>query len=308
MVEREVETVQPEPEWLEPESFPLEPLPEERSAYLAECQADETMPQAGETVPPSPAVIYENAPVDRVRGFFANANQELAPHLEELRWRLVISLAAFVPAFACGLLLYRRLWDILLTPLEKVDVSLVHFQALSPADGMILTLEVALAFALIVSTPVWVSQLWCFISPGLKARERRWFYLALGAGGALFFAGVLMAFYLALPLALGYLLPLNQSLTGWENSFTGSGYVNFIAGGAFAFGIAFETPLLMLVLAWLGLLTPAGIRSYWRQIVLGVFIMAAVLTPPEPLSQILLALPLLLLFGLGYLLVYWVRR
>ena len=229
-------------------------------------------------------------------------------HLDELRRRLIISAVAFVPAFAIGLYLYQPLWNLLLLPLANADSDLVRFQALAPSDGLILAMRIALAFALILSMPIWVGQIWSFIAPGLTSTEKRWLYLALGAGGILFFLGAMLAYLYALPLALGYLLPLNQSLTGWENSFTGDGYVGFVTTCCIAFGIAFETPLVMMVLGFVGLLTPEGIRAWWRVVVLGIFFAAAVMTPPDPFSLLLLAIPLLCLFFLGYWLVRWTGK
>ncbi|MDR1612819.1 MAG: twin-arginine translocase subunit TatC [Planctomycetota bacterium] len=237
-----------------------------------------------------------------------DAVKNIGPHLEELRRRLVFSIAAFIPAFALGLWLYRFLWDALLLPLRDASPHLMRFQALTPSDGLILMMRLAFAFALVVSMPFWAAQIWGFMAPGLNATEKRWLHLACGAGGVLFAAGVLAAYFGGIPLALGYLLPLNQTLTGWENSFTGSGYVDFIVTCCFGFGLAFELPLVMFALGWAGLITPGGVKSRWRAVVIAVFVLAAVMTPPDPFSQLLLALPMLGLFYIGYLLVKWTER
>lgn len=233
---------------------------------------------------------------------------EIGSHLDELRRRLIICLCVFVPAFGAGLYLYRSLWDIVILPLERAAPHLSRFQALNPSDGLIMAMRIAFAFAAFLCLPVWISQVWHFISPGLTSREKRWLYLSLGSGGVLFAIGAAMAYFAAIPYALEYLLPFNQSMAGWENSFTGTGYVDFVITCCAGFGIAFELPLAMLVLSWCGILTPEAIRSWWRVIILGVFILAAIMTPPDPFTQTLLALPLLLLFLIGYLLVKWSHR
>ncbi len=293
---------------------------EAREQYRAECARD-----SGETAPvdeieisgphqgtlpsdppmPLPPPGKDPADSDSALG---EISQSIGPHLDELRRRLIIAAAAFVPAFIVGILLYTYLWDILLLPLADASPHLLRFQALSPSDGLILSMQIAFAFALIVSTPIWITQIWSFVAPGLTRHERRALYASLGSGGILFLLGVLAAYFYAVPLALGYLLPLNQSLTGWENSFTGEGYVGFVLTCCIAFGIAFELPLIMLVLGWIGLLSPEGIAAWWRQITLGIFVLAAVMTPPDPFSLLLLAIPMLGLFFLGFWLVKLVYK
>lgn len=283
-----------------------------KQAYLAECDDDAATIKDEKTREESPllpaAQEKTSTPVEQTNEKSIFESSGIGPHLDELRRRLIISALLFIPAFAVGLYLYVPLWDLLLIPLADASPHLLRFQALGPSDGLILSMKMAFAFALIVSSPVWLGQVWSFIAPGLSGRERRWLYLSLGAGVVLFLVGVLVAYWQAIPLALGFLLPLNQSLTGWENSFTGSGYVNFVVTCMVAFGIAFETPLVMMFLGWIGLLTPQGIKEWWRVVVLGVFILAAVLTPPDPFTQLLLAIPMLFLFLLGYFLVKWTYK
>ncbi|MDR0362391.1 MAG: twin-arginine translocase subunit TatC [Planctomycetota bacterium] len=289
-----------------------------REAYLTECagaDAPDSVDAASRTVPglagsaacaslpaDKPAAPEEEDDGGRV---ITDTVRNIGPHLDELRRRLVFSVLAFIPAFAVGLWLYQTLWDALLLPLRDASPHLMRFQALTPSDGLLLMMRIAFAFALFVSMPIWISQAWAFVSPGLSAGERRWLYLACGAGGVLFFMGVLVAYFGGIPLALGYLLPLNQTLAGWENSFTGGGYVDFIVTCCFGFGAAFELPLVMLVLGWAGLITPEGVRAWWRYVVLFVFVLSAVMTPPDPFSQLMLALPMLGLFFIGYFLVKW---
>lgn len=234
--------------------------------------------------------------------------RDIGSHLEELRKRVLVCLAVFIPFFALGLILYRTLWDIVIHPLNRAAPHLARFQALGPSDGLIMAMQIALAFAFFLSLPLWLVQAWSFISPGLTGRERKWLYLSLGSGAALFAVGAAAAYFVGIPFALDFLLPFNQSLSGWENAFTGTGYVAFVVGCCAGFGLAFELPLVMLVMAFFGLLTPEFLRKWWRAVVFAIFVVAAVFTPPDPITQLLLALPLLLLFLLGYMLVKWVHR
>lgn len=230
---------------------------------------------------------------------------EIGSHLEELRRRLIVSLSVFVPLFALGIYLYQDLWRIIIYPLDRAAPHLLRFQALGPSDGLIMAMRIALAFALFLSLPVWLSQIWSFVSPGLVAREKRLLYLSLGSGGVLFCFGAMAAYFMGIPFALEFLLPFNQSLSGWENAFTGRDYVDFVITCCAGFGIAFELPLVMFALGWAGILTPEIIRRWWRAIVLVIVILAAVMTPPDPFTLTLLAVPMLALFVIGYYLVKW---
>ncbi|MCC8180998.1 MAG: twin-arginine translocase subunit TatC [Planctomycetes bacterium] len=185
---------------------------------------------------------------------------------------------------------------------------MLRFQALGPSDGLLMAMRMSFAFALFLSLPVWVGQVWSFVSPGLTPGEKRWLYLGLGSGGGLFIVGSGLAYFLGVPLALEFLLPFNQSLSGWKNSFTGTGYVDFVVTCCASFGLAFELPLVMLILGWFDILTPEVIREWWRAVVLIIVGVAAIMTPPDPVTQMLLAGPMLLLFLFGYWLVKWTRR
>ncbi len=234
------------------------------------------------------------------------ASREIGSHLEELQKRLLIGVAVFAPLFVLGMFLYQSLWKIVTLPLERAAPNLLRFQALGPSDGLVMAMRIAFAFALFLSLPILLGQVWGFVAPGLTGKEKRLLYLSLGTGGLLFFIGVALCYFIALPLALGFLLPFNQSLDGWENAFTGAGYVDFVITCLAGFGLAFELPLVMLALGWAGFITPSGIREWWKAVVLIIVILAAVMTPPDPFTQMLLALPMLALFAAGYYLVKWV--
>ena len=232
----------------------------------------------------------------------------IGSHLEELRKRLILSLTVFVPLFGIGLWQYQVLWRIVILPLERAAPHLLRFQALGPSDGLVMAMRISFAFALFLSLPVWLSQIWSFVSPGLNAREKRWLYASLGSGAVLFAVGAAMAYFFGVPFALEYLLPFNQSLSGWENAFTGADYVDFVITCCAGFGFAFELPLVKLALGWFGILTPRFLREWWRVVVVIIIFLAAIMTPPDPFTQMLLAIPMLGLFLLGWVLVKWVAR
>lgn len=232
----------------------------------------------------------------------------MGSHLDELRRRLIVSLSVFAPLFILGMILYRTLWDVIVHPLERAAPHLLRFQALGPSDGLVMAMRISFAFALFLSLPVWLGQIWHFVSPGLTTKEKRWLHLSLGSGTVLFVLGAALAYFIGVPLALEFLLPFNQTLTGWENAFTGPGYVDFVITCCAGFGIAFELPLVMLALGWAGILTTDTLRQWWRPILLLIVVLAAIMTPPDPFTQCMLAIPMVGLFGIGWILVGWVNR
>lgn len=254
--------------------------------------------------PPDPVAASHYLSIDDADGpDVSDLVNGIGSHLDELRMRLVISLAAFVPMFILGFVIYQPLWKIIIRPLESTAPHLLRFQALGPSDGLIMAMRIAFAFALFISLPVWMGQIWSFIAPGLTGKEKKLLYLSLGSGTVLFVLGAALAYFIGVPFALEFLLPFNQSLDGWENAFTGTGYVDFVITCCAGFGIAFELPLVMAALAFAGIITASGVRAYWKIAILVVVVAAAIMTPPDPFTQMMLALPMIGLFAIGYFLV-----
>lgn len=275
-----------------PDPEPAESSPEHASAS-PETSGGARTPAAREYAPAyKPGLLANSGILDGI-----------GSHLDEMRQRLIISLGAFVPLFILGIVLYQSLWKLIIQPLERANPHLLRFQALGPSDGLLMAMRIAFAFALFISLPVWMGQLWSFIAPGLTRKEKRLLYLSLGSGTVLFVMGAALAYFVGIPFALEFLLPFNQSLEGWENAFTGKGYVDFVITCCAGFGIAFELPLVMAALAFSGIITASSVRSYWKIAVLSVVIASAVMTPPDPFTQMMLAAPMVVLFGIGYFLV-----
>ncbi len=284
---------------------PAQPWRHDGEGYPPEAGLETPDP---DRLPEHEGMVEDSPEPAKERGAIMSTLDGVGVHLDELRKRLLIGLTVFVPLFGIGLYIYQSLWQIIIIPLNRAAPHLLRFQALNPSDGLVMAMRIAFAFALFLSLPLWLSQLWLFVAPGLTGKERRLVYISLGSGGLLFLVGASLAYFVAIPYALEYLLPFNQTLEGWENAFTGTGYVDFVITCCFGFGIAFELPLAMLVLGWAGILTPEGLRAWWRPIILVVFILAAVMTPPDPFTQSLLAIPLILLFICGYWLVKWTAK
>jgi sec-independent protein translocase protein TatC len=176
-------------------------------------------------------------------------------------------------------------------PFENEGCSLVFLGAI---DGFLITVKVVLFLALVVALPVVLYQLWAFIVPGLTSRERRWALPFVALSVLLFLLGGLFA-YLTLPKALGFLLSVGGDFV--SPLLTVDKYVGFVIFTILAFGLGFEFPILLISLSAAGVLSTATMRRYRRQVILGLAIFAAVITPsPDPISMMALLVPLYLFY------------
>lgn len=242
------------------------------------------------------------------------ARMPLLEHLRELRSRVVKCAIAATVASVAGWYLWRWVWPFLNAPYCKAqatlpEVSAQHAKALAhslgtlgapctlyvtgPFDALFLRLQISIVVGVIISSPVWLYQLWAFIAPGLYRRERRWAYYFVGSALPLFGVGAAIA-YFAMTRALQFLLhmvPANAQALITINS-----YLSYAGAMLLIFGLAFELPLVFVLLNMAGVLTHARFRKWRRVIIFLVFAFAAVFTPsPDPISMLLLALPCVVL-------------
>jgi sec-independent protein translocase protein TatC len=239
----------------------------------------------------------------------------LGEHIDELRLRLIRCIAAFGICFFVGIFAYPWLWRMVRWPLTwagewtgQTAEQLVTFQWLGPMDGFTLVLRIDLILSVMIALPVIIRETWGFVSPGLTRREQRGVLAIFTAGSVLFTVGAAIAFRWATGIGMQFLIWFNNTLEGSVNQWTPEYYLSFLTMVCLGFGIAFETPLVMMALAWVGLITPEGIARYWRHAIMGAVIIGAIFTPPDPFSQIILATLLLALYFLGYLLTFVVAR
>ncbi|HEX5936720.1 MAG TPA: twin-arginine translocase subunit TatC [Actinomycetota bacterium] len=228
----------------------------------------------------------------------------LVDHLKELRHRLLICVWALVGGSVIGFILYEPAMrliqepycDFLLenpdkAPFESEGCSLIFLGAV---DGFLITVKVIVFLALVVALPVLLYQLWAFIVPGLTSRERRWALPFVALSVVLFLLGGFFA-YLTLPKALGFLLSVGGDFV--SPLLTVDKYVGFVIFTILAFGLAFEFPILLISLSAAGVLSTDVMRRYRRQVILGLSIFAAVITPsPDPISMLALLIPLYLFY------------
>ena len=222
----------------------------------------------------------------------------LLGHLRELKRRIVWSIAFFAAAIAAGLYLSPEIQKILILPLRAVwsEPDLIYT---GMADSLSIEFSMAGLFALAVSAPFWLWQMWLFAAPGLKKKEKRAAVPIVILSPVLFAAGAAFAYFVLLPIMFGFFLEMGMS--GVRLMPNVKDYLELSASIMKAFGFAFQFPLALVLLNRADVLSRRAVWSASRYIIVGIFAVAAVLTPPDVISQIALALPLLLLYGVALL-------
>ena len=216
-------------------------------------------------------------------------------HIRELRNRVVKMLAAAAAGMVVGFVFFSPVWKVIERPLCSAVVRGhtgcatlgVNQLALDgPLDSFYLRVKVAVIVGVIVSSPVWLYQIWAFIAPGLYAREKRWGYLFIGTAVPLFLVGVGLA-YLSLGRSMHYLLGLTPN--GVANIISVDQYMSFVMAMLLAFGIAFLVPLLIIMLNLAGILTHERFRKWRRAMIFAVFLIAGMANPsPDPTTMLIL--------------------
>jgi len=214
-------------------------------------------------------------------------------HLEELRWRILKSLGAVILLSIVAYFFSDRLLDLLTQPVPD-DVQLIFT---TPTGAFLVSIKVAIIFGLMASLPIIFYQTWQFVFPGLLESELKVATVLIIATSFCFLLGAAFAFYVILPLGLRFLFSFQTAqLVPMPDI---SSYIGFAARLLLAFGLVFELPLLSFALSKLGIVTPAFLRKQRRYAVVIIFIGAAVLTPPDVITQVMLAAPLILLYEIS---------
>jgi sec-independent protein translocase protein TatC len=232
----------------------------------------------------------------------------LLDHLIELRRRLLWSVTALGVAFLGCLYVARPIFAFLVQPLLKAGQGKIIYTDIF--EAFFVELKVALFAALMIAFPVMAIQLWRFIAPGLYSQEKRAFLPFLLMTPILFTAGAAMAYYVAMPIALTYLLGYSGNIGGIEQeALPGVGnYLNFVTKFIFGFGIAFLLPVLLMLLERAGIVTRDQLKKGRRYAIVGIVAVAAVLTPPDILSQVLLSVPLYVLYEFAIVAIWFTQR
>lgn len=225
----------------------------------------------------------------------------LREHISELRNRLVIAVLGIVLGSIAGWIFYDPLLDILVDPFRDGISQLVNPGGKQPeltmntvTDPFTFKIKVSLVFGVILSSPVWLYQLWAFIVPGLHRNERRWTMLFAAIASPLFFGGIAVAYWTlpkGLELLLGFTPDFAQNLVALPQ------YLDFVLRTMLVFGIAFLIPLVVVLLNGIGVVPAKALAKFRPYIVLGIFVFGAVATPSgDPFSLMFLALPMCALF------------
>jgi sec-independent protein translocase protein TatC len=237
-----------------------------------------------------------------------DSKMPLLDHLIELRSRLLWSFLALAIAFGISLYFARPIFGFLVQPLLASGQTKLIYTAIF--EAFFVEIKVAFFAATFFSFPVFATQLWRFVAPGLYNKEKRAFLPFLLATPVLFIIGASMAYFMAIPVALEYLLGFGGTVGGVEQQALPGvdNYLNFVMKFIFGFGISFLLPVLLMLLERAGIVTLEQLKSARRYAIVGAFAIAAVLTPPDVVSQLLLAIPLCILYELALIAIWFTRR
>ena len=255
----------------------------------------------------------------------ADGKMSLTAHLEDLRKRIIISVAAVLAAFVVAFNYSEEIFGILMFPLRNsLDFSISELYVrfvpvdklkttklvfLAPTEAFWMNMKVALVAALVFSLPVIFLQLWKFIAPGLQTTEKKYVIPFVIVSTGLFMVGASFCFIIVLPFALSFLL--NYKIGDFLMPMLSVGqYVDFCLKFILAFGAIFELPIVLIFLTKIGLVTPETLKRNRRLAIVLAFVAGAILTPtPDPFNQTLMAIPIIMLYEVGIQLsVFFAKR
>ena len=232
----------------------------------------------------------------------------LGEHLEELRRRLIYALSGIGIVTVCCMVFARPLVVFITQPVRQAVMELAGDQnarllVLTPTEPFVTTIKTAFVVALVISSPWALYQLWLFVAAGLYRHERRIVHIFVPFSAVLFLAGTAFSYFVVLRYGLGFLLGfagLTDDIA--EAAPTLSSAVNFVMMMSVVMGAVFQLPLVMMILAKVGVVKTQDYTRHWRYAVAAIFLVAAILTPPDVFTQVMMAGPMIALYWLGVLL------
>lgn len=225
--------------------------------------------------------------------------QSFLSHLIELRERLLKAVAAVLGVLVCLLPFADRLYHFIAEPLLARLPQGAHMVAIEVASPFMAPIKLAAVVALFLAMPVVLYQLWRFVAPGLYRHEKQLALPLLVASVAMFYLGCAFAYYLVLPKVFTFLLAITPSGVSMMTDI--GKYLEFVLTIFFAFGLCFEVPVIVFLLALMGWVDAQQLSRQRPYVILGAFVVAAIVTPPDALSMLMLAIPMCLLYELGVL-------
>ncbi len=234
-----------------------------------------------------------------------DSTMSLGDHLEELRMRLIYAIVGLVVCSIIGFCFGSKIITFLEKPYAKAMASMApaqekltgaepdsmslqtpSLQTLAPADGIVTFVKIALMTGLIISSPWVFYHLWMFIAAGLYPHEKRYVHLAAPFSAVLFICGAFFFILVVAPLTLSFLVKFNQKFLGVSSRFTFQNYISFVTHLMLVFGIAFQTPTAIFFLNRAGLVSLKSLSGSRKYVVLVIVIVAAMVTPPDVVSQV----------------------
>lgn len=224
-------------------------------------------------------------------------------HLLELRNRVLYALVAVGVVFVGLVPFANKVYGLLAQPLLGVLPQGASMIATEVASPFLTPIRLTFAVALVVAVPVVLYQIWAFVAPGLYRHEKRVAIPLLFSSIFLFYAGMAFAYFIVFPVAFGFFA--HSAPEGVVMMTDIKAYLDFVFSMFFAFGLAFEIPVAVVILSHMGIVDPESLAAKRSYIIVGAFVMSAILTPPDVFSQVLLAFPTILLFEIG---LFFARR
>ncbi len=214
-------------------------------------------------------------------------------HLEELRWRLVKSLLAIITGSILSFGNMDFILKILLEP-TKMTSTPINLQVLSVQGMFLIKWFISFISGFIIALPYLIYQLWCFISPGLFSNEKKFVFPVVFFGFSSFIAGVLFGYFIIIPFSLEFFSGIGVEEV--NNNFSIQYYFSFLTWLLLGAGLIFQLPVISLILSSIGILTPAFMRHYRRHSMVVILIASSFITPPDPVSMLIMSIPLGLLY------------
>lgn len=251
----------------------------------------------------------EKTETDEVTSEIENIRMSLGAHLEELRRRVVYSIIAIVFCFILCWFFKVQILDMAKRPhkfaMEKVGLS-TELQVLSYQEGFYAYMKLCFITSVFLAYPFVIYQIWKFVSVGLYKREQRYVLLFLPVSYVAFVVGGLFGYFLLIPFGLQFLIGILGP--GIQPIITMKDYVSFVFLLTVALGLVFQLPLVMLLLSRIGFVTPDKFIKWRKYAILVIFIIAAIVTPPDPFTQTMTAVPMIVLYELGILIARPTRK
>ena len=224
----------------------------------------------------------------------------MAEHLEALRWALLRSLIVLILVALAAYWFSERILEFLAAPVG-------HLYFFTPPEAFWAKIKLSLLTGAVLSAPYTIAEAWFFVAPGLKPKEKRWGLPGVLFAVVMFYTGCALALFGAVPIGVRFLASFGGE--AMSPFFGASSYINFVALMVLSFGVLFETPVVMMLLTGIGLMNPSAVAKKRSYVIVAAFAVAAVVTPTvDFVTQIGLALPLILLFELGLVLSRLVLR